>query len=179
MSTPAFPMPARLVVGVFLKEKALIDAVAGELTAAFGPVDMVSPWLGFDYTEYYAPEFGGPLFRRVFSFAGLVDQGRLAAIKCTTNAIEGRFIAEGRRRANIDPGYLTMERFVLATGKNFAHRIYLEQGIYADLTLLYQQKRFVPLPWTYPDYAGREMAAFLSMVRERYVRGLERHAGRD
>lgn len=166
-------MPARLVVGVFLKDKSLIDAVAGELAEAFGPVDLVSPWLDFDYTDYYASEFGAPLFRRVFSFARLVDQGALAGIKRATNTMESRFAVEGRRRVNIDPGCLTMERFVLATGKNFAHRIYLEQGIYADLTLLYQQKRFITLPWTYPDYAAPSTQAFLLLVRERYARALE------
>lgn len=108
-----------------------------------------------------------------------MDQDRLADIKHTTNAIEARFAANGRRRVNIDPGYLTMERFVLATGKNFTHRVYLEQGIYADLTLLYQHNDFTPLPWTYPDYAGSEMRHFLLMVRERYVRALEFPDARD
>ena len=174
MSNPAAPIPARLVISVFLNEKLLIETVAEELARSFGPMDLVSAWLDFDYTDYYAAEFGAPLFRRVFSFPRPVDQGRLADIKHTTNAIEARFTENGRRRVNIDPGYLTMERFVLATGKNFTHRVYLEQGIYADLTLLYQHNDFTPLPWTYPDYAGTEMRTFLSMVRERYVRALEK-----
>jgi len=132
-------------------------------------VDLVSPWMAFDYTPYYEPEMGGGLVRRMFSFRDLVRQGDLPRIKTFTNEVERRFSRDGRRTVNIDPGYLLHERFVLATGKNFTHRIYVGQRIYADLTLIFQKGAFRTLPWTYPDYGDRSLIDFLTLVRNRYM----------
>jgi hypothetical protein len=93
----------------------------------------------------------------------------LADIKCFTNDLEDRSSAEGKRLINVDPGYLLPERFVLATGKNYTHRIYLKAGIYADLTLIYYKGQFRPLEWTYPDYAGEPVIGFLESVRDKYL----------
>lgn len=169
MSRPAAPRPAKLVTSLFLQEKELIHSVVGDLRSLLGDLDQVSAWFPFDFTSYYAPEMGEPLFRRVITFKGLIGQSTLAFIKRQTNAIEASYAREGRRRVNIDPGYMLAERFVLATGKNFTHRIYIGGGIYADLTLVYQKGAFRTLPWTYPDYADKRMQAFLSLVRDRYL----------
>lgn len=177
MSRPQPPDPAKLVIGFFCAQRDLAAPVAAALVEAFGPLDLVSPWLAFDYTAYYAAEMGAALFRRVLAFKALVAQERLAEVKLATNAIEQRFSVEGRRRVNIDPGYLLRERFVLATGKNFSHRIYVGQGIYADLTLVYTRGRFQALPWTYPDYAAADLQAFLSSVRDKYVADLKATRG--
>ncbi len=99
----------------------------------------------------------------------LINQDELPEIKLTTNRLEQSFSQNGRRRVNIDPGYLLYERFVLASGKNFSHRIYIGGGIYADLTLIYQRGGFEKLPWTYPDYADQPMLAFLAQVRNKYA----------
>jgi hypothetical protein len=168
MSHPLPPPPAKLVIGVFLKERALLQAVAEGLCREFGSLDMVSPWLRFDYTDYYMAEMGGPLFRRMLVFRELIEQDRLAGIKHFTNSLEAGYAVEGRRGINIDPGYLLLERFVLATGKNYTHRIHVGRGIYADLTLMYQKGQYQPLPWTYPDYAADDMRAFLALVRRKY-----------
>jgi hypothetical protein len=111
---------------------------------------------------------GAPLYRRVFSFERLIAQEQLAEIKCRTNSLETKLSTQGRRSVNIDPGYLLFERFVLATGKNYTHRIYIGRGIYADLTLIYQKGAYRPLPWTYPDYAAPQMGSFLVKVRQKY-----------
>ncbi|MFP4476836.1 MAG: DUF4416 family protein [Desulfatibacillaceae bacterium] len=169
MSAPAVPEPARLVVGVLCGDRALFSPVLDELVDLYGAVDMLSPWMSFGYTDYYAPEMGKPLFRRVASLVPCVDQGTLPAIKLATNALEQRYARDGKRRVNLDPGILTPERFVLATGKNFVHRIYLSHGIYADLTLMYHKGGFRTLPWTYPDYAEAEMQVFLRKVRDKYM----------
>lgn len=174
MSTPRPPEPAKLVVGVILKETALVDAVAGALQERFGAPDMISPWLPFDFTDYYREEMGGPLKRRIFSFRRLVDQDTLPSIKLETNRIEQRLSLDGRRRVNIDPGLLTFERFVLATGKNYTHRLYLGRGIFGDLTLMFSGGGFKPLPWTYPDYASEPLRGFLHEVRGRYRYDLRR-----
>jgi hypothetical protein len=177
MSTPSAPKPAKLIIGVMMKDEALLAETAADLEDRYGPADRISPWLSFDFTDYYEKEMGGPLKRRLISFQRLIGQEVLPEVKLATNEIEKRLSAGGRRRVNIDPGYLTLERFVLATGKNFTHRIYLGRGIYADLTLLFTGGRFVSLEWTYPDYASDPIRTFLTETRERYRLDLRAHPG--
>lgn len=174
MSVVQNPLPAKLVIGAFVKDKAALEPVAAALTARFGTMDIISAWMPFDMTEYYRAEMGAPLFRRIWAYKALIDPGVLADIKHETLALEAQLAANGRRRVNIDPGYLVPERFVLATGKNFAHRIYIGRGIYADLTLLYRYHRFETLAWTYPDYSRRDMVVFLERVRRKYMQDLGR-----
>ncbi|BBO86657.1 hypothetical protein DSCO28_72230 [Desulfosarcina ovata subsp. sediminis] len=178
MSRPQPPKPAKPIVGFFLKERSLAADIAGMLQARLGPVDMISPWLDFDFTSYYEKEMGAPLFRRLMVFKPLIEQTRLAAIKRMTNELETTLQRGGQRRVNIDPGYLLPERFVLATGKNFTHRIYIGEGIYADLTLIYRKGAFRTLPWTYPDYADRRLIDFLTLVRNKYMIDLKKELAR-
>jgi uncharacterized protein DUF4416 len=173
MSKPQRPKPAKLVVGLFMNEKRLFDAIMGSLTQMFGGADIISAWFPFDYTAYYEPEMGAPLFRRMVAFKNLILQNDLPAIKLDTNDIELIFLKNSSRTVNIDPGYLTLERFVLATGKNFTHRIYLDRGIYADLTLIYQKGDFRELPWTYPDYRQNDIKNFLKHARNKYTLDLK------
>ena len=176
MSTPRPPQPAKLVVGLLLKDKTLLPVLAAELEDRFGPVALVSPWMPFGYTAYYATEMGAPLLRRVLVFRDMMAQDGLARIKRATDAIEQTHMVEGKRCVNIDPGYLLLERFVLATGKNYSHRIYIGEGIYADLTLVFERGAFRPLPWTYPDYADRSLRGFLQRVRDQYAGDLKRES---
>ena len=176
MSLAQRPTPAKLVIGLFTADKELIVPVAEALAERYGPPDMVSPWIAFDDTDYYRTEMGGPLFRRMMAFAALIDPGALARIKEETNALEMQWAKGAERRVNIDPGYLARSRFVLATGKDHTHRIYLERGIYADLTLIFTQGGFQRLPWTYPDYAGPVLRGFLEKVRQRYLVDLQQLA---
>jgi len=169
MSEPQPPKPACLVVGMFMKEQSFFSTITSQLISSFGPLEMVSRWFNFDYTSYYQKEMGTPLFRRMLSFKQLIDPGELPDIKLKTNNIEKKFELENNRQINIDPGYIVPERFVLATGKNFTHRIYLNKGIYADLTLMYQKGEFQDLPWTYPDYAAQNVKSFLTNVRKHYL----------
>ncbi len=169
MSKPQDPKPAKLVIGLFMKERALFETLVDELGSRFGPLDLVSPWMPFDYTSYYEQEMGRPLFRRLVVFKTLIAQLDLTGIKLWTNRLEERYTHNERRRVNIDPGYLLNERFVLASGKNFSHRIYIGDRIYADLTLIYQRGDFEKLPWTYPDYADEPITEFLTRARSKYA----------
>jgi hypothetical protein len=173
VSRPQAPRPAKLIVGFFLNDPLLAEEVARALQARLGAIDMVSGWIDFDYTTYYRKEMGTPLRRRVLAVKPLAAQTQLPAIKQMTNALESAYACRGRRRVNIDPGYLLPERLVLASGKNFSHRIHLDAGIYADLTLIYQKGAFRALPWTYPDYADRRMIDFLTLVRRKYLLDLK------
>ena len=173
MSIPQQAKPAKLVIGLFVNQKHLLEKLADELSSRFGAIDVISAWMAFDFTSYYEKEMGAPLFRRMFAFEKLIQQNDLAAIKLATNHIEQEYSQNGKRRVNIDPGYMLHERFVLASGKNFSHRIYLDQGIYADLTLLYSNGSFQILPWTYPDYADRAMFTILEQIRAKYILDLK------
>lgn len=174
MSVIRPPKPAKLVTGVFLKDRGLLEALINELDERLGPIDIISQWFPFDYTSYYEPEMGSPLFRRMLAYKNLIEQADLAGIKNITNDIELKYSKNGKRTVNVDPGYILCERFVLATGKNYTHRIYIGDGIYADLTLIYQKSGFKKLPWTYPDYYNEKMLSYLKAVREKYMVDLKR-----
>lgn len=175
MSIPRPPDPARLVVSVFMNDRALAGDLVPLLENLFGPVTAESPWFDFDYTDYYTREMGTPLHRKLYAFQRLIRQDALAGIKETTNALETRWARQERRCINIDPGYLLLSRFVLATGKDFAHRICIGRRIYAEVTLMFQKGRAVTLPWTYPDYASDGISGFLLQVRRQYVVDLRDH----
>ncbi len=177
MSEPRPASPAKLVIGFLVGDKSLARGIMDALGASFGRLDLVSPWLKFNYTDYYAREMGSPLYRRMLAYKHPVAQDALPDVKHATNRIETRYAVDDRRRVNIDPGLLLRERFVLATGKNFSHRIYLGRGIYADLTLVYRAGGFDALPWTYPDYADARLQAFLLRVRDKLTRDLKTVAG--
>lgn len=168
MSEPRPALPAKLVIGFFLADRGKAGPIIDRLIERFGAPDLVSGWMAFDYTNYYMREMGKPLTRRLLGFKSLVAQDTLADIKCDTNQIEATFASGNQRLVNIDPGLLSLERFVLATGKNFAHRIYLKSGIFADLTLIYRRGSFETLPWTYPDYADPQLQEYLLKIRRKY-----------
>jgi hypothetical protein len=154
---------------MLLAREDLGPGLVKRLSEYFGPPDLVGPWWPFDATAYYTSEMGPNLGRRLVSFLHLADPSRLADWKLYTNELEQAFSLGERRLANLDSGYVARERLVLATGKNYSHRIYLDHGIYGDLTLVYSQGSFRPLPWSYLDYAQGELPALLELVRQKYL----------
>jgi len=169
MSTPNEAEDVKLISSLFSSDKELIDNVINELELLFGPTDWISPWLLFDRTRYYEKEMGWPLHRRFISFRDLIRPEEIVRIKLAANRIENNYTKEdGTRSINIDPGYISLERLVLATGKNYIHRIYLSDGIYADLTLIFHGKSFKSIEWTYPDYRDPVTIGYFNDVRSRY-----------
>ena len=156
----------------------LIQAREG-LTALLGEIDHASEVWPFQFTDYYAAEMGPNLLRQFVTFAAPGDPGELARIKLATNEIENGFAVTAgaalRRLVNLDPGYLTPAKLVLATTKDFAHRIYVGDGIYAEITLNFSREGVQPHPWTYPDYRSGLYAPFLLAVRRSLI---EAGAGR-
>ncbi len=165
------PRLVNLICGFISGDEDLIARAIRLLSEHVGPADLVSePW-PFDLTDYYALEMGENLRRRFASFARLIDPVELASLKILTNQIETRVCHElglppEQRRVNLDPGYITTAKLVLATTKDFGHRVYLRDGIYAESTLHYVNGRWEPWPWTYPDYADIRYHAFFEKVRE-------------
>ena len=175
MSEPKDADDVKLVASLFSPEEKTLEEVTLELQAAYGSTDWVSPPLFFDRTRYYEKEMGWPLHRRFVSFELLIRPEAIVEIKLQTNELEKRDLQEGKRKINIDPGYVSLERLVLATGKNYTHRIHLSKGIYADLTLVFHQGSFQTLAWTYRDYADPVVIGYFNNIRNHYknqLRGL-------
>ena len=163
------PKLVKLISSLFTADLELLEVARNKLSEVFGPADYESDLLPFDHTSYYAAEFGEGLMRKIVAFAELVDPSRLAQIKRLTNDLEMDWAKEGKRRINLDPGYVSLAKLVLATTKNHGHRIYLGQGIYAEVTLRYRNKTFRPWEWTYPDYASPPYIAIFNHIRELYL----------
>ena len=173
MSTPRLPRPAKAFLSILSASwEEFWPQLRPGLEELLGPIDYESTPLSFTQTRYYDAELGTPIFRRILTFAPPLAMDRLAEIKLATNALELQWTQKDCRLFNLDPGYLTLERLVLATGKNFSHRIYLTQGIWADLTLIFHKGDWFDLPWTFPDYATPEIKTHLSLIRERYKASL-------
>jgi hypothetical protein len=168
MSDPQPAEAVKLVVSLFSGESRLLGDAIRALSEKYGKVDFISASAPFAYTDYYTKEFGASLIRRLVAFERLIRPDSLPDVKLWTNALERRLSAGGQRRVNIDPGYIARAHLLLATGKGYGHRPYLREGIYADLTLIYRNRAFQSLPWTYPDYAGGEMIGILTRIRDRY-----------
>jgi hypothetical protein len=162
------PLPVKLFVGFIYKETEILEAVSRILIRRFGRIDFTSPAIPFTYTDYYIREMGGPLNRTFASFACLIKPEDISRIKTLTNKIEEKFSSRSARRINIDPGYLDSAKVVLATTKDYVHRAYLKDGIFAEITLHFQNRTFNPWPWTYPDYRTPEYIESFNSMRAIY-----------
>jgi hypothetical protein len=164
---------AKLFIAILAPES-LLEEAENSLSTTLGPLDRKSRVFPFSFTDYYQAEMGSELFRRFVAIEDLIAQDVLMEIKHRTNRIERhRFGISGekilRRRVNLDPGYVTLAKVVLASTKDYAHRIYLGQGIFGDLQLKYEQGAYQPLPWTYPDYRTQEALTFFAELRRLFL----------
>jgi len=173
MGTIKQPLPVKLVLPMISGQRELFQIAAETLAQRFGAIDYTSPVLSFTHTNYYEEEFGNGLLRQFVSFHPLMDPGKLAEVKVFANGLEDQWSADGRRRINLDPGYITQAKLVLATTKNHAHRVYIGQGIFAEVTLMYRDGDFRFLPWTYPDYQSEPYLEILRTIRGMFVAQLK------
>jgi len=165
MGTPKKPEPVRLFVGMLSGDPKLFSAAVSSLTSKFGPVLVESETIPFEFTEYYTPEMGNNLWRKFVAFKRMVSPEKLASIKLFTNRLEEACSQNKKRRINLDPGFLTPAKIILASTKDFSHRIYLKSGIYAEITLLFRMGKFETLAWTYPDYRSEPYLKFFYALR--------------
>lgn len=161
--------PVKLIIGFIFKEEGIRCKAQGLLEKKFGKIDYVSQGLSFTHTDYYAKEFGCGLKRQFISFKKLILPQGLPGIKIFTNKIEQNLSRGGLRLINIDPGYLDMSKLILASTKDYRHRIYLNRGIYAEVTLYYRKQGFNAWEWTYPDYRTDDYLAIFNRIREIYA----------
>ena len=163
----------KIITGLIAGEKDLFEKAENALLKKFGPIDLQSEVLLFNHTDYYTEEMGKPLLRKFVSFKKLVKPDGIQKIKLFTNKLEDAFSSNGKRRINVDPGYLTAAKLVLLSTKDYTHRIYLGSGIYAEVTLHYKYGVFEPWQWSYPDYKTPDYKNFFIGVRRKYLDGIK------
>ena len=172
MGTITTPQPVKAVIGVLTTDPCLLPIVYTELEQRLGPIDFTSELMPFTSTTYYEAEMGPDIQRQFISFERLVDAGTLAEMKLFTNTVEQTFALKkldgDARRVNLDAGYLCLAKLVLASTKDHAHRIYLRDGIYAEITLRFYRKTFQPWEWSYPDYRLPKYISIFNEIREIY-----------
>ena len=159
------PSKAKLFLALLYRPDAAIDPIMNEVTSAFGPVERTYGPIQFVFSDYYKDEVGEHPLKCYMTFERLIERDMLPAIKTTTNAIESRYLDSGIRTANLDPGYLVKDKLVLATTKDFYHRLYLAEGIFGEVTLHFRKGVFRYFSWTYPDYMDPAFLDFLAKAR--------------
>jgi len=172
MAIPRFPAPVLLVVAAFSRHAAALDWGREQLERVYGPLALAGNPFDFHHTAYYESTMGSGLRKCLFAFRDLVPADFLPDVKRHTNALEADLAGTGTypepRPLNLDPGVLSLGKFLLATTKDQAHRIYLRDGIFAEVTLRFEAGAFEPWPWTYADYREPAVRDFLRTARDFY-----------
>jgi hypothetical protein len=169
---PGKPSKAKLVAALMASDQGLIEKTLSLLEPTYGPVELSSAVFPFTYSDYYKKEMGEGLLKVYCSFRKLIEPDEIVGLKLAAIECEKNFVRSVSRSVNIDPGYLDRMRVVLATTKDCSHRIYLGQGIYGDIELMYRSGSFVSLEWTYPDYRAALAIEFFNKVRNVYLADL-------
>ncbi|MBI4974421.1 MAG: DUF4416 family protein [Candidatus Omnitrophica bacterium] len=168
------PARVKLIVGFISAEIELLKVAQAALEKAFGRTDYETGLIDFGWTDYYEEEMGLKLKRKFLGFKKLVDLDNIYRIKLKTNMLEKRYYKSGKRRINIDPGYIDLSKLVLFSTKDYSHRIYLNKGIFADPALFYRDRTFNPWPWTYPDYKSEAYINIFNSIRAIYKQDLSK-----
>lgn len=169
------PLRVKPICAVTFRDGIETSLILRDLEKVFGPVEDRSPVYDFRFTRYYEAEMGTDLKKIFFSFSHLADPESLSAMKIRAHAIEEAWSEKGRRKINLDPGYITGGKLVLASTKDFSHRIYLDKGIYGDVQLRFVRGQFLVSEWTYPDYRTELALAFFHKARSRFVQQEKEH----
>ncbi|MCF7956423.1 MAG: DUF4416 family protein [Phycisphaerae bacterium] len=167
------PQPVKLIVGILAADQECLQAAVEAVCSEFGESDFVSETFPFNRTDYYKDETGENILRQFVTFKELIDPGKLASIKHRTNQLEEQLAKKIDtalpRPVNLDPGIVELSKLVLASTKNFSHRIYIGENIYAELTLSYINGKWKSFSYTFPDFIDDRYHGFLSKVRERLL----------
>ncbi len=171
-----YPKPVKLIIGILAADQPCLAAAVEAITSKFGRADLISDTWPFDQTDYYKDQTGEHILRQFVSIERLIDPGRLAKIKHKTNRLEqklaGKLALDLCRPINLDPGIIEPSKLVLATTKNYSHRIYIGKKMYAEVTLIYDKGHWRPLEYTYPDYKQPCYLDFFEKVRTQLLEQL-------
>ncbi len=173
----AFPR-VKLFCGLIFRDEERAAQASAALENRFSVIDCRMDAVPFTMTGYYEQEMGAPLFRRFVSFRDLIEPEMLARAKTLTNEMEAETADEGRRSVNLDPGILSAGNVIIATTKNFCHRVPLQDGIYAHLEYVFRRHVITPLEWTYPDFQSEPYLDFFHRLRDIYREQMRQEPGR-
>ena len=168
------PKKCKFIIAFIYASEKTYKKARQSLKKKFGRLDFESNALAFNFTDYYQEEMGSGLKRRFISFKKLVEPSDIVEAKLFCVKLEKRLAILGKRRINIDPGYLNQAKVVLSTTKDFSHRIYLGKKIFAEITLIYKDKAFRNLAWTFPDYKTKAYKDILVTIRNLYKEDLKK-----
>ena len=178
MALPVEPEPVKLLVAILWANANALQLVLKRTVEFWGEIDFLGQDYLFDMTDYYESEMGRPLFRRLIAFRQLVSPGMLVEVKLACNGLEDQFRESAGRQLNLDSGYLDHNKMVLASAKGLGQKIYVAQGIYADLVARFRQGRFQPFEWTFPDFKDGRYDEELTNIRGLYLQQLRNlHSG--
>ncbi len=166
MSSPHQKEKAVLLISLMYSQKEILPAIIAALEKSFGGIRHRSEEIKFDFTSFYENEFGRNLRKVYLLFERSFDIENLSDAKLLCHGLEKKYSINEKRTMNIDPGYMTKNSVVLASFKPRPHRIYLREGAYADLQLVFENKGWKGFPWTFSDIKSREVSLFLTQGRD-------------
>jgi hypothetical protein len=169
VGTSQTPVPVKLFVAIMYDKKTPIEQVLIRMDERFGLRECAYGPVPFSWTDYYEKEMGANLFKSYHCYKNLIAREQLPAIKTYTNSLEKEYAVHDRRVVNIDPGYISRDKLVLASTKDFYHRLYLADGIFGEVTLHYRKSKFRHFSWTYADYMTEGVLAILEKARASLV----------
>ena len=171
------PKPVKLIIGILAANETALAAAVKAISKSFGAIDLTSDVWPFTQTNYYKDELGPNALRQFVSIEKLIDPGRLAQIKHDTNSLEQQLADSLKltltRPVNLDPGFIEPSKLILASTKNFSHRIYIGNKMFAEVTLMYEKGSWRHFEFTFPDYRQSCYQDFLTKVRTRLMEQLK------
>ena len=170
----AEPYPVKLFMGILYSDEEKLSQARKRLEALYGEPDYLSEAFPFTVTDYYEKEMGRGIYRLFLSFRPLISPKEIVEVKLETERIERELAINDKRRVNIDPGYMDYNKVILVSKKYNGQKIYLNSGIYADLTLYYERGSFHPYPWSFPDFKSGQYNRIFLRIRELYKAGRKR-----
>ncbi len=175
MAQPEQPLPVKYLIALLYHREEMLAAAKEKLIKLWGAIDFEGADHIFDVTDYYNPEMGAPLWRRLISFGRLYSPTLLVEMKLQCNEIETTLSCEGRRSVNLDAGYLDHNKYLLASAKEAGQKVYLDKGIYADLSGRYREGRYRPFEWSFPDFRDGRYDSELLSIRTLYLKQIKEY----
>jgi len=171
------PKPVKLIVGILATDHQCLHIAIETIDNKIGKTDSASDVWPFDKTDYYKEQTGSRILRQFVSIEKLIKPSLLAKIKHKTNKLEQKLAAKSAlpipRPVNLDPGIIEPSKLVLATTKNYSHRIYIGKKMYAEVTLIFDKGKWQPFEYTYPDYRQQCYFDYFTKVRNKLLEQLK------
>jgi hypothetical protein len=175
------PLPVKYFIAALYSDELVLNDALVIIQKEWGDIDYQSSDFPFDVTDYYVPEMGEGIKRRIITITRLYAPTLLVDMKLRCNEIELELARDSKRSVNLDAGYLDHNKIVLASAKEAGQKVYLDKGIYADLAGRYKTGKYLPFEWSFPDFKDGRYDQHLLLIRKIYMKQLRewRHERSD